>query len=315
MTTHALPAPNLRPPAILAASNAAQRIHDVHAGLARLMELDALWRIIAAATREACRSCGVDRAMLSHIRDGTLRFAGASYELDPQIAADFARLARAAQPRLEECAPEHEAATRQVPVRVDEAQNAEGVFRLLVHTSQTRAYVVAPIVQNGVTIGLLHADRFTDGEVVDDLDVQLVWLFASGLAWAMQRVSAGPAETRTAAFEAAAKVGIAAAQAVRPAQSGPLNPHAQPAPLDSLTIREREVLAFMADGASNARIAESLVISEATVKSHVRHILRKLAAKNRTEAVARYHGFMAGTGGAVLSAALGGAPPGRQNGG
>ena len=312
MTTHALPAPNLRPPAILAASNAAQRVHDVHAGLARLMELDALWRIIAAATREACRSCGVDRAMLSHIRDGTLRFAGASYELDQQIAADFARLARAAQPRLEECAPEHEAATRQVPVRVDEAQNAEGVFRLLVHTSQTRAYVVAPIVQNGVTIGLLHADRFTDGEVVDDLDVQLVWLFASGLAWAMQRVSAGPAETRPAAFEAAAKVGIEAAQAVRPAHSavpGVLSPQA-PAPLDSLTIREREVLAFMADGASNARIAESLVISEATVKSHVRHILRKLAAKNRTEAVARYHGFMAGTGGAVLSAALGGAPLG-----
>jgi DNA-binding NarL/FixJ family response regulator len=41
----------------------------------------------------------------------------------------------------------------------------------------------------------------------------------------------------------------------------------------------------MSDGASNASIGEALVISQATVKSHVRHILRKLGAANRTEAV------------------------------
>ena len=55
-----------------------------------------------------------------------------------------------------------------------------------------------------------------------------------------------------------------------------------------LTRREREVLDLMTSGATNTRIAEQLVISEGTVKSHVKHILRKLRATNRAEAVARY---------------------------
>jgi DNA-binding CsgD family transcriptional regulator len=267
-------------------------VHDVHRGLARLASLDALWRVVAAATREACRSCGVDRAMLCHLRDGRLRFAGASYELDPQIAADFVHLARAARPRLEACGPEHESATRQLPLLVRDPQEAEGVFRLLVHTSRTRGYVVAPIVQNDVTIGLLHADRFGGVQELDGFDLELVSLFATGLGWVMQRIAAG-GEVQPAALEAAAEVGATAASLVVPSNGSAGEPG-----LLALTIREREVLGLMADGASNARIAESLVISEATVKSHVGHILRKLAAKNRTEAVSRYHGFLAGAGAA-----------------
>ena len=58
--------------------------------------------------------------------------------------------------------------------------------------------------------------------------------------------------------------------------------------LGALTAREIDVLHLMADGASNAAIGEALVISQATVKSHVRHILRKLGAANRTEAVSLF---------------------------
>jgi DNA-binding NarL/FixJ family response regulator len=46
----------------------------------------------------------------------------------------------------------------------------------------------------------------------------------------------------------------------------------------------------MATGATNARIATRLVVSEHTVKSHVEHILGKLRAANRAEAVARAAG-------------------------
>ncbi|MFN2469459.1 MAG: response regulator [Gaiellaceae bacterium] len=55
---------------------------------------------------------------------------------------------------------------------------------------------------------------------------------------------------------------------------------------DMLTQREREILQLLADGMSNADVAERLFISQETVKSHVRHILTKLEADTRTHAVA-----------------------------
>ena len=46
---------------------------------------------------------------------------------------------------------------------------------------------------------------------------------------------------------------------------------------------------LLASGASNNSIAATLVVSETTVKTHVRGVLRKLEVPNRTEAVACYH--------------------------
>ena len=54
-----------------------------------------------------------------------------------------------------------------------------------------------------------------------------------------------------------------------------------------MTPRELQVLSLLADGKSNQRIAEELVITLDTVKKHVSHVLNKLGATNRTEAVSR----------------------------
>jgi two-component system, NarL family, response regulator NreC len=55
---------------------------------------------------------------------------------------------------------------------------------------------------------------------------------------------------------------------------------------EMLTAREREILQLLADGMSNSDVAAKLFISQETVKSHVRHILSKLEADTRTQAVA-----------------------------
>ena len=62
---------------------------------------------------------------------------------------------------------------------------------------------------------------------------------------------------------------------------------AMPGIVDPLTSRELEVLAMLAAGRSNQAIAGELVVSLDTVKKHVGHVLGKLGAANRTEAVAR----------------------------
>jgi len=268
-------------------AEAARRLRGVQRAMTRLSSLDSVARLVAAAPREICRGVGFERAMLSHIRGDRLAFASVSFEADPIMAADFARLARAVRPRLDRCAPEHEAVVRQMPVLVRDTQKASGLFRPLTHVARTTSYVIAPIVRDGHTVGLLHADHFGTDRGLDELDRELLWTFATGIGWAMDDI-AGRGLRRAAqdGDDAVADDPSAQARMAGTELDGELS--GAPGRLASMTARELEVLRLMSDGASNAAIGQALVISQATVKSHVRHILRKLGAANRTEAVSLF---------------------------
>ncbi|SDK73664.1 two component transcriptional regulator, LuxR family [Nocardioides sp. YR527] len=101
---------------------------------------------------------------------------------------------------------------------------------------------------------------------------------ASDLVDAVRHVAAGdgvvaPEVTRRVLAELAGA----------PGRSGPAPTPAAPLPAD-LTPRERDVLAALGQGLSNADIAQRLVISEATTKTHVSRVLAKLGVASRVQA-------------------------------
>jgi NarL family two-component system response regulator LiaR len=115
-------------------------------------------------------------------------------------------------------------------------------------------------------------------------------LQAGAIGYLLKDVSADElAQAIRAAHAGRATLSPEAAQALVHAAAQP------PAPGGDLTERERAVLALMVEGLNNTEIAEKLVVSPSTIKSHVSNILAKLGVASRTEAAALAvrHGLIA----------------------
>jgi DNA-binding CsgD family transcriptional regulator len=275
---------------------------NVRAALAHLRGATTVAGLMQRATTQLCRCCGFDRSVLFRVEGSELVAECAYFSGDPAGAQDFVELARQVRPQLNHMLLETEMIRRERPVLVVDAENDPRTFKPLVQACATKSYVAAPIMPGGRVIGMLHADRRIRDLPVDEHDRELIWTFAEGFGYAVERtLLMERLEAETAQIQQMAQTATSLIEELRaaeldlsPGQPEPAHEtldHVRPAPhgLDGLlTRRELEVLELMAAGASNAEIAERLVISVGTVKSHVKHILRKLRAANRAEAVSRY---------------------------
>ena len=163
-------------------------------------------------------------------------------------------------------------------------------------------YVAAPITVQDRAIGLLHADRPEPDGIVTMDHLDQLEAFAECLAVAFE---SAVLEEKAAQQHGAVGnlcghveelIGRSNDPAWWPLPAGtPGQRHDAYSPGDqravpSLTERERQIMSHVAAGATNSEIARCLVISEGTVKSHLKHIARKLNTSSRAAAVAVYAG-------------------------
>jgi DNA-binding CsgD family transcriptional regulator len=169
-------------------------------------------------------------------------------------------------------------------------------------------YAVAPIAPAGSVIGFLHADYHPVPRPVDPIDRDLLGVLADDIARAYERaVFIDALHTRRSRIRdlirdvessmgrvATARADLALWNTGEESEDNPRDngnattvpDRKQPSGRENLTQREQEILALLVLGFSNRAIAEKLVIVEGTVKSHVKHLLRKFGAVNRSELIA-----------------------------
>jgi DNA-binding CsgD family transcriptional regulator len=273
------------------------RLAGVQAALAALRGLTDLQTLLDRAAEALCRRCDFDRALLFRVVESSLVATSIYFHGDPEGAAAFLALAQDLRPRLDHTLPEAEAVRRRQPLLIGDALAHPHTFKPLVLAGDVRSYIAAPIVIEERVVGLVHADRQLTGRAVGPQDRDALWAFAEGFGYAVEtavlkeRLRAGADRLRALSAAGGAlatrfeREGDGAQVALGKPRRRPV---AEPRLDMLLTRREREVLALMAAGQTNTAIAERLVIAESTVKSHVKHILRKLRAANRADAVSRY---------------------------
>lgn len=279
-------------------SGLGHRLGDV---LARLEAAPCSVReLVTMAPRLVC-DLGFDRAIISHIADGMWVSQAVFIADNPEWADAINRVGQEQPQPLVPGLFETEVVRRRNAVVVTGVQDESRVHRPIAEASLSRSYVAAPILSRSGVVGLLHADRYLQGRDTDIVDREVLVAFSHGLRLALSRATvAEQLHCAGAALAAAAADVDAALRGVHDValdiSAG--NPTSQPPRFSAqamqsvheiLTRREVEVLELMAKGCTNAGVAAKLVISEGTVKQHVKHILRKLRVSNRAEAVSRLY--------------------------
>jgi DNA-binding CsgD family transcriptional regulator len=280
----------------------------VESALGRMRCMSTADELIESVCAEIVRSCGFKRAMLSRVTGDEWMPWMAHFTHREVRDSDRGWMANGRIP-LKSMPLEKGLLEDHRPTFSADARNDPRVSKQFVTDTGSISYAAASIFPAGRVVGFLHADHYPSPRRVDEVDCYVLGEFAAGFGRVFERVAllerlqvqrVQVRQTLEAAETimdnlARAEVELARQADERSMVGGArtLGLASETAALDELlTPREREVIALIVSGQSNGAIAERLVISEGTVKSHVKQILRKLGAVNRSEVIARYLGML-----------------------
>jgi DNA-binding CsgD family transcriptional regulator len=253
-------------------------------GIRRMKKAGSLQGLGRQACTELCDTMGFDHALLSFVVDDGFVVEESGHGIGgPSVIA------------RRDCIAERDCIRLRETIRTNEADlpAAPGYRQLL----RSRRYLVAPVIAESRVVAFLHVSRGSEGVSARDIDVLDTFASAYSLLHERMLNTERVQQQRTSIARAAAALTedadrIAAAaisldveydHRVEPPTIAPDSTLAA-----TLSDRERQVFERLVLGASNAEIADELVITVETVKTHVKRILRKIGAINRSEAIALY---------------------------
>ena len=274
---------------------------DFAGAVRRLRGAETVAGLSRSVCAEAAAMTGLDRVLLSEVHSNAWTIVETQFERG--AAPEIDSLATAP---IEPDSPEGRAVQKRTAVLVLPDRQSPAANPINLASASyfgAGGYVVAPIAVSTGVIGLIHASR-ADDRNPSIAERDLLDAFAGSFGTLFERAMVSERltkqkrliverleqESREAEVLSNSEVALGKPRAAGAASFSPaaLPSHCNAPGLEELTGREREVFQLLAAGKSNTEIADVLVISVFTVKSHVKKILRKLGAMNRSEAIYRY---------------------------
>src|ERR1700730_10278587 len=264
-------------------------VRSLTESIRRVKKAGSLQGLGRQACAELCNALGFDNALFSFVEDD-----GGVVEEYTQCTG--ARTGAATVIGRRGCVAERHCIRLRDTIRTneDDVPASRGYRDLLGSVD----YLVAPVIAESRVVALLHVSRWSEGGL-SARDIDLLDTFASAYSLLHQRMlnTERVQQQRTSIARAAARLTEEADRIAAAAISLDVEYENRDEPptiapdytlAAALSDREREVFERLVLGASNAEIADQLVITVESVKSHVKRILRKIGAINRSEAIALY---------------------------
>jgi LuxR family transcriptional regulator, regulator of acetate metabolism len=277
-------------------------LERVRTAVARLADAGPVSEIVERAPSEAAAALELDRILLSRLEEGWLVAEALHCAGDERAAEQTLASLRAAPAQIGYPLVEAELLRRRRAAIVTADDGEAAAHQAFWEVMGWHEYLAAPVIMDGRVVGFLHGDRTPGGTPLRTLDRDALARFAEGFSEVYERAVlrrrlrierqelrriASWADARTAELSDGA-IDLAHDRHVADGEEADRPPAARSALRDLLTPREIDVLEHLVKGETNAEIARTLVVSEGTVKFHVKNILRKMNASNRAEATSRY---------------------------